>query len=360
MALLKRSTSEQTADLFSRKGNFRFVELGKEDAQRKTDNLRILREMISSSESMYPTIQKWFDAKVVPGLKSSERIAWIAYEDENAIASAVLKLGDKSKICHLRIHRDFQDMDLGQMFFTQMTLEARYRATEIHFTLPESLWSTKSKFFESFGFSGVEKATRQYRRGDAELVCSAPLKLVHAAVLKKLPKLMSRFNVGPYTLRNDILISIKPKFAERILLGTKLVEIRKKFSNRWVGSRAVLYASSPQKALVGEATVRAVTSGSPEDVWARFSLQIGCSSSEFDSYVGPAKEVAAIELDDVIPYKEPVSLSQVSHLIQEDLRPPQSYCDLRLDDEESAWAKAVSMASLLHGRFSNLNAQVHL
>jgi hypothetical protein len=91
-------------------------------------------------------------------------------------------------------------------------------------------WQSLARAFDrSFGFSGVTKATRQCRGGDVELVCSAPLKLVHAAVLRQLPKLMSRFNVGPYTLRSDILISIKPKYAEQILSGSKLVEIRMSF-----------------------------------------------------------------------------------------------------------------------------------
>jgi predicted transcriptional regulator len=352
MALLKQSGKQETGELFARKADFWFVELGRSDAQKQTDNFKILRELIVSSQNMYPAIERWFDTKVVAGIKSSERVAWVAYEGEKAIASAVLKLGEKSKFCHLRVHEDFHDMDLGQMFFTQMTLEARHLAKEIHFTLPESLWCTKSKFFESFGFSCITKSRRQYRHGDVELSCSAPLGVVHAAVLKKLPTLMSRFNIGRYSLLGDILISIKPKYADQILTGTKLVEIRKKFSKRWVGCRAVLYSSSPQKALVGEATVRSVTFGNPMDVWAQFGTSIGCSSSEFNTYVGTATEISAIELDEVIPYKQPVSLAQVSHLVQENLRPPQSFCDLRIDDKESAWAKATSMASLLHGRFS--------
>ena len=354
MALLRQSSKQETGELFAKRADFRFVELGRSDAQKRTDNFKVLRELIVSSQNMYPTIERWFDTKVVTGIKSSERVAWVAYEGEKAIASAVLKLGEKSKFCHLRVHQDFHDLDLGQMFFTQMTLEARHRAKQIHFTLPESLWCAKAKFFESFGFSCVTKSGRQYRHGDVELSCSAPLSVVHSAVLKKLPQLMSRFNVGRYSLLGDILVSIKPKYADQILAGAKLVEIRKRFSNRWVGCRAVLYSSSPQKALVGEATVRSVTFGNPREVWAQFGTSIGCSSAEFDAYVGTAAQISAIELGDVIPYKQPVSLAQVSHLVQENLRPPQSFCDLRIDDKESAWAKAVSMASLLHGRFSLL------
>jgi len=298
---------------------------------------------------MYPAIERWFEQKVVPGLKSAERIAWVAYEGDSAVASAVLKLGRKSKFCHLRIHQDFQDLDLGRMFFSQMTFEARHLAKQIHFTLPESLWCKKSCFFESFGFSRAEKSSKQYRRGDTELVCSAPLPVVWSTVLRKLPSLRQKFSVSGYSLNNEILVSIKPEYAHQILSGEKLVEIRRRFSDRWTGSRAVLYASSPEKALIGEATIRSVTVGHPREIWARFSSSIGCSPAQFEEYVGSADKVSAIEMEAATPYREPIGLAQLSHLVQEDLRPPQSFCDLRLDDEESAWAKAVSLASLLHG-----------
>jgi predicted transcriptional regulator len=145
---------------------------------------------------------------------------------------------------------------------------------------------------------------------------------------------------------------MKPLYAERILAGAKVVEIRRRFSGKWIGCKAILYSSSPQKALVGEATVRSVTSGAPADIWSRFHAGLGCTQSEFAAYVGSAAEVSAIELDDVFPYKEPISLAQISHLLGEDLRPPQSYCDLRIDRKQSAWAKAVTATSVLHGRFS--------
>ena len=208
------------------------------------------------------------------------------------------------------------------------------------------------KFFESFGFVRAAKSLRQYRNGDAELVCSAPHTVVRIAALDRLPALARKFNVSGYSLGGDLLVSMKPQYVERILAGSKVVEIRKRFSGKWIGCKAVLYSSSPQKALVGEATVRSVTSGAPVDIWSRFHLSLGCTSDEFAAYVGSAAEVSAIELDDVFPYREPISLSQISHLLGEDLRPPQSYCDLRLDKKQGAWAKAITAASILHGRFS--------
>jgi predicted transcriptional regulator len=351
MEPLKQRSDNQSESLFPLAPKFRIVELGAEQAKAKTDDLNVLKELIDSSEEMYPGIRRWFSGKVVPGLETTQRLAWVAYEGEKAVAAAVLKRGKQAKFCHLRIDPGFQDMDLGQLFFTMMALETRHLAQEIHFTLPESLWCSKSSFFESFGFARAVKALRQYRRGDTELACSAPQAVAQKAALDKLPTLVKRFSVGGYRLGADILVSMKPKYAERILAGSKLIEIRKKFSNKWVGRKAALYASSPQKALVGEATVRSVTSGTPTAIWARFGAGIGCSATEFHSYVGSATQIFAIELDDVFPYKAPIGLSVISHLLSEDLRPPQSYCDLSLGDEESPWAKAVSVAGALHGPF---------
>ncbi len=329
---------------------FRIVRIDEVDARRTSDNLLSLRSLLAGCEDMYPGIDRWFTTKVIPGLKTSERIAYLAYEGENQIASAVLKLGKRSKFCHLRIHQDFQDLDLGQMFFTQMTLEARHLAKEIHFTLPESLWSGKRRFFNSFGFQRPVKARRQYRTGDPELACSAPLPVVWKAALGRLPELMEKFSPAGFSLDNRLLISMKPKHVESIFAGAKRVEVRKRFSRRWLGCRAVLYGSHPLSSLVGEATIANITRDEPEQVWSAFGPRIGAGRREFEAYAGSSEEVSAIEFTDVAPYLSPVGLAQLSHLVKSELRPPQSYCNLRADSS-SGWTGAVAVAALLHGRF---------
>ncbi len=358
MTLLKQQTSESADTLFSLKANFRVVRLEEADVRYHSDELKTLTSLIETSEEMYPNIRRWIQDKVVPGLRSSQRVAWVAYENEKPVATAVLKRGTRAKFCHVRVESGFQDLDLGQLFFTQMTLETRHLAKEIHFTLPESLWVSKKKFFESFGFAQAAKSERQYRHGETELVCSAPHHLVRVAALERLPLLARKFSVSGYQLGGDLLVSMKPKYAERILAGSKFVEIRKKFASKWVGCKAILYSSSPQKALVGEATVRSVNSGTPADIWSRYHAVVGCTFDEFSAYVGSAKQVSAIELDAVFPYREPISLAQISHLLGEDLRPPQSYCDLKLGDKQSAWAKAVTATSVLHGSLSSIRRPV--
>jgi len=354
MGQLKRRIKPLKGDLtellFSPTPSFRILELGDNDARKKTDGIGILRDLLLANENMYPEIGKWYSEKVIPGLINSERVAYVAFENETPIASAVLKRGEHAKFCHLRIHENFRDLDLGQMFFTQMTLEARGAAKEIHFTLPESLWYEQTKFFQSFGFTAAVKASRQYRNGETELSCSAPLPLVWSKVLEKLPRLLDRFSPGGYSLANKLVMSMHPKYADRIFSRRKQVEFRKKFSLKWRGCKAVVYGTQPLGALMGEVTMRNITCDTPQNLWNNFGEMSGCSQQEFSSYVGSSSSVYAIELSDVMPYISPIGLAHISHLINEDLRPPQSFRDVRIDAND-AWVRAVSVAGLLHSKF---------
>jgi predicted transcriptional regulator len=355
MAQLRRRTKplkgELTELLFAPTPSFRILELGERDAKKKTDGLNVLRELLLANESMYPGIGRWYSEKVIPGLKNFERLAYVAFENETPIASAVLKRGERTKFCHLRIHENFRDLDLGQMFFTQMTLEARGLAKEIHFTLPEGLWYEKVEFFQSFGFTAAVKAPHQYRNGEAELSCSAPLPLVWSRVLQKLPRLLTKFSPGGYSLSNKLVMSMRPEHADRVFSRRKQVEFRKKFSLKWCGYRAVVYGTQPLGSLVGEVTMRNITCDTPKAIWDSFGAMGGCSQQEFAAYVGSSPNVYAIELSDVTPYISPIGLAHVSHLINEDLRPPQSFRDVRIDAND-AWVRAVSVASMLHSKFS--------
>ncbi|MGD0942383.1 MAG: hypothetical protein ABR905_22035 [Terracidiphilus sp.] len=354
MAQLKQRKSALKGDLcellFPPTPSFRVVEIGAFHAHKQTDELKTLERLLVANDEMYPGIGRWYLDKVVPGLKNYERVAYIAFEDETPIASAVLKRGDHAKICHLRINENFRDLDLGQMFFSQMTLEVRHTAKEIHFTLPESLWSEKAEFFKSFGFSDAVIASRQYRHGQAEFACSAPVSLVWSKVVEKLPHLADKFSPGGCSLANKLVMSIHPEYADRIFNKRKRVEFRKKFSVKWRGCKAVVYGTKPLGALMGEVTLRNVTYGTPEAIWEAFGSMGGCTREEFSGYAGSSDGVYAIELSDVTPYVSPIALAQVSLLINEDLRPPQSFSSIKIDSD-GPWGKAISVAGLLQGKF---------
>jgi predicted transcriptional regulator len=354
MAQLKQRKKPLKGDicelLFPPTPAFRFVELGAFHAQKRTDELKTLRQLLLANEEMYPGIAHWYSEKVIPGLKSSERVAYVAFENETPIASAVLKRGEHAKFCHLRIHENFRDLDLGQMFFSQMALEVRHHAQEIHFTLPEGLWSDKADFFKSFGFSEAVKASRQYRHGQAELSCSAPVPLVWSKVVEKLPHLSDKFSPGGCSLASKLIMSMRPEYADRVFSKSKQVEFRKKFSVKWRGCKAVVYGTKPLGALMGEVTLRNVTYGTPAAMWEAFGAMGGCTHEEFSGYIENSDGVYAIELSDVAPYVSPIALAQVSHLINEDLQPPQSFSSIKINSD-GPWSRAISVAGLLQGRF---------
>ena len=148
------------------------------------------------------------------------------------------------------------------------------------------------------------------------------------------------------SLESGLLMSIRTKYAMMILSGEKKVEVRRMFSKKWKSSKVTIYVSGRERSLVGEALIKDVIFDKPENVWERFSDQIGCAKEEFDKYTASKNKVYAIVLEDAVPYQKSISIKEVSSLMKENLRPPQNYCNL---NNNLKWAKAVSLAASLQG-----------
>jgi predicted transcriptional regulator len=144
-----------------------------------------------------------------------------------------------------------------------------------------------------------------------------------------------------------IVMSIRPRFAWKILSGEKTVEIRRLFSRKWKGSKITIYATGHQRSIVGEVMIEEVFHDRPENIWARFSERIGCTAEEFDRYTASRGKVYAIVLTDAFAYRTRVSIRELAALIEEDLQSPQNYCSL---SRNAKWAKAVSTGALLRDR----------
>jgi predicted transcriptional regulator len=146
---------------------------------------------------------------------------------------------------------------------------------------------------------------------------------------------------------SGIVMSIRSEYASRILSGKKKVEVRRVFSKKWKGCKVTIYASGRERSLVGEALIKEVICDKPENVWDRFSGQIGCDKEEFDKYASSKNKVYAVVLEDAVPYQKSISIREVSILTKENLRPPQNYYNL---NKNAKWAEAVSIGALLQGR----------
>jgi predicted transcriptional regulator len=194
---------------------------------------------------------------------------------------------------------------------------------------------------------------KKYRLFEDELRCSTPFTIQWRNVVQRLPKLSSLFSIRGLSIVSPLVPSIAPDYANKIVLGTKSVELRRRFSKRWIECRAVVYATRPGKRLVGEARIANVVSGKPDQIWCTFAEELGCSRLEVDSYVGGSVEVFALVLDDVVRYAEPIPLRVLEHLIASDIDPPQSYCSTA---GSARWSAALAVAALMHGSSSPLRS----
>lgn len=107
-----------------------------------------------------------------------------------------------------------------------------------------------------------------------------------------------------------MLLSIKPEYVNKILSGKKKYEFRK-FHCRNDIDTIVIYATTPVKRVVGEASIISIIEGCVEDVWDQTSPDGGITKSAFKEYYKNKEVAIAYQLGDVVAYKEPFELSDI-------------------------------------------------
>lgn len=128
-----------------------------------------------------------------------------------------------------------------------------------------------------------------------------------------------------------LLISIRPRFAELILAGTKTVELRRVRPAVEEGDRVLLYASSPLRELIGSCTVAAVDVGSADEVWTRHGPRTGVTRAEFDNYFDGAARAVGISLREPRRVRRPRTLTDLRERLP-GFSPPQSFGYLGADE----------------------------
>ena len=326
--------------------SFRLIRIEEADARARSDDFFALRDLILQSEPAYPQIGRWFDGRVLQGLRSGHRSGYVGLINDRPVAAAILKRGSVSKFCHLKIDSSVRGRSLGDLFFTLMTLDVRHQAQRVRFTLPESVWEDRKTFFKSFAFDSAEKSERQYRLFDSELFSETSFTRLFGASRERLPQLMGQLAIADHSLLTGAVMSVQPGPLEQILSGQKTVEIRTRFSQRWEQRRVSLYGTHPICGLAGEATISRVIASAPDRIWEFFAAQMGCTRAQFDAYTAGRAQVYALVLSDVRAFVDPIPLAQLSHLLGVNLAPPQSYASLANSD---GWLSAVILAAALQG-----------
>lgn len=321
------------------KSTFTFYRLSPYDAIKMTDYLYILEDLVLSSENYYPNINKWFNNKVINGIKDLSRVSYLCFRDDKPIACAILKVGKSTKFCHVKVVDGYKNENIGELLFSISTIEANKNGDRIHFTLPESLWEEKNEFFKSFGFNRFEKSKTQYRNSDTELRCEASIQNIFTSTAEKLPYLLNLFSQANRD-NPQLLISIKDNNAKKILEGSKSVEIRRRFSTRWIDKKILFYTSSPKKEFVGEARISDVVVDKPLNIWEQYNEEINCEYEQYLEYVKGKDRIYAIFMDQTNEYENKISLRDLNDILNHKLFAPQSYYSI---NNVALWDKALNI-----------------
>jgi predicted transcriptional regulator len=125
-----------------------------------------------------------------------------------------------------------------------------------------------------------------------------------------------------------IFLSVKPKYAERILSGEKTVELRRNRPRVADGSLVVLYVSSPVKAVLGAFYVDRIVAASPEALWPLVEQESGLTREEYDAYYAGAAQGVGIFVRSAHSIQIPYQLAELRRDLPH-FHPPQAFRYLR-------------------------------
>ncbi|WP_420632725.1 hypothetical protein [Candidatus Palauibacter sp.] len=131
-----------------------------------------------------------------------------------------------------------------------------------------------------------------------------------------------------------LLLSVKPKFAAKLLRGEKTVELRRVRPRRIEpGDVVLLYATAPLTLFVGFCRVAEVLQDSPAALWPKVERSAGVTRAEYFRYFGAAGRAIGIVIERPVRLSDDFSLEDSRRYVP-DFRPPQSFRYFSSLDEE--------------------------
>jgi len=116
-----------------------------------------------------------------------------------------------------------------------------------------------------------------------------------------------------------ILLSVKPRFAEQILLGEKKYEFRRTIFSRKVDV-VLLYVTTPVQRVVAEFDILGIISEPLDALWKRTRKYAGINKGFFYDYFSGLEKGHAIEIGEIRLYNEPFCPAK-----ELGVKPPQSF-----------------------------------
>ena len=119
----------------------------------------------------------------------------------------------------------------------------------------------------------------------------------------------------------NVLLSVKPKYANEIISGRKKYEFRKSIFKRENIEKMYIYSSSPVQKIIAIVDIDGILSDSPKELWGQCHEDAGISEGEFFDYFKNSDIGYAIKISNVQEFSTPID----PYFVDEDFRPPQSF-----------------------------------
>jgi len=108
----------------------------------------------------------------------------------------------------------------------------------------------------------------------------------------------------------DVLLSIKPTYANLIVDGIKTIELRRKFpENLPAGTKLLVYSTAPEKVVIGDCEIREVLKLTLTELWSCAGIEAMISKQDFERYFDGLDEGYGIKLWKYRRYKTPKLLT---------------------------------------------------
>lgn len=125
----------------------------------------------------------------------------------------------------------------------------------------------------------------------------------------------------------NVLLSVKPEYANKIVEGKKIYEFRRSILKRNDIEKIYIYSTSPIRKIIAVFEIEQILKDSPERIWKLCQKYGGISKEDFFAYFKNSDLAYAIKICNVVSFQEPID----PYNIIDNFKPPQSFYYLPLD-----------------------------
>ena len=123
------------------------------------------------------------------------------------------------------------------------------------------------------------------------------------------------------------ILSIKPTYANQILAGSKMIELRKSAMGLTAGDVVLVYSSAPEQRIAFWFCIKEIEALSVGEMWDRYASRLGIAHEDYLTYFSDASEAVGFHIGDVHPIT-PIPLTTIERLVP-GFVPPQGLMWLR-------------------------------